>query len=218
MKLAEVFIRTGHHRNILIINAEFSMVEDFAIRPHLFNLSSVDQLKWRLPIFTIGEAATATLVCPGEESQRWSSVNVTDNDAYDLCSVMAPWYRANAVDASPRLAKDRAGLFTSWAADLSARGIPLALDAFKKSAIRPQEVDILFTHASSTRDWKMIASKIGMSDKLYDIHPRYGNLVSASVPAAIALAVQDGRLKRGMNIAALVASAGMTATAASIVY
>jgi 3-oxoacyl-[acyl-carrier-protein] synthase III len=55
-----------------------------------------------------------------------------------------------------------------------------------------------------------MADKLNLGDKLYmGIFRRYGNLVSASIPAAVALAVEGGRLKRGDRIVLCPATAGM---------
>jgi 3-oxoacyl-[acyl-carrier-protein] synthase III len=216
MQVAQAFLRTGVHKRILIVNSEFSNVENYAIRPHLYDLKSAQQLKHRLPAYTVGEAATATIVSASESDAPWKFTNITRNDLFDLCSVMSGFYTPDG--SSERLAKDGGGWFTSWAADLSAAGVPLSVHTFTKSGIKIDDVDILFTHSSGSKDWKDIAGQIGLGQKLFDMHPRFGNLVSASIPAALAIAETEGRLVRGDNIAILVASAGMTATAAQTVY
>lgn len=217
MKMAGAYIRAGVHKRILIVNAEFSMVENFAIRPHLFKLNSKEELQWRMPIFTIGEGATATIVEGNPEDPAWEFTNVTRNELNVLCSVMARSFKPTT-ESSVRLAKDGPGWFTSWAAELSESGIPMAIEAFEKLNVPTGSVDHLFTHASGSKDWRYIARTLGLDNKIVDIHPLTGNLVSASVPAALAIAEQEGWLKRGRNIALLVASAGMTASAAHTTY
>jgi 3-oxoacyl-[acyl-carrier-protein] synthase III len=49
-------------------------------------------------------------------------------------------------------------------------------------------------------------------------HARYGNTVSASVPLAMSLAVDEGRLVRGAHVLVVVGSAGLTAGLASFTY
>lgn len=215
MKIADALLKTEHYRRILIVNGEFSLTPDFAIRPALFQLTSSAELEWRFPIYTIGEAATATIVSR-DDVNAWSFTNKTHNDLYDLCTVTPHWHRRG--ELSERVAKDGPGLFTSWAADLTGNGIPLAVQTFRDAGLRGVDSDVLFTHASSKKDWTRIASEIGLADKIFDIHARTGNLVSASIPAAMALAERDGVLKRGQRIAVLCASAGMTFSTASFVY
>ena len=214
-KIAEAFLATGY-RKILIINSEFSLVDGYAIRPALYHFNSKEELKWRLPAYTIGEAATA-VVLSADERNNWNFHNKTRNDLFDLCSVPAPWFPLGAEGRS-RVGKDGPGVFTSWGAELTAAGVPLAVETFRESNINPDDVDVLFTHCSSKRDWANIAEQIGLSEKIYDIYERYGNVVSAGVPAAMALAKEEGKLRRGMRVAILVASAGMTFSTAHFTY
>ncbi len=48
------------------------------------------------------------------------------------------------------------------------------------------------------------------SKKVYHIYQETGNLVSASIPAAIAMSCSDNSLKRGDNVIFWVGSAGMS--------
>lgn len=205
VKIASAFIESGTYRRIMIVNSEFSMVHGYAINPKLFSLDSADQIEWRFPAYTIGEAVTATILGP-DPSNLWRHYNATRNDLFDLCTVTTPWTKAT----SDRMAKDGLGMFTSYGADLRHHGFPLAIEAFKRSRINPSDVDFLATHSSSKKDWTEGAKVIGLIDKFYDIYAEYGNVVSAAIPAALALAEQDGTLRRGHKVAAWVASAGMS--------
>ena len=55
--------------------------------------------------------------------------------------------------------------------------------------------------------WDKISPAV--ADKMFYVYPDYGNLVSASVPAGMALAEQQGLLNRGDTVACWVGSAGM---------
>jgi 3-oxoacyl-[acyl-carrier-protein] synthase III len=215
-KHASALLAAGLYERIMVVNAEFSLRQDYAIWPKLFDLKSPDQLNYRFPAYTIGEAASAVIV-EHNPATPWRFHNATRNNLFDLCTVAPAWYKKGSL-RSPRVGMDGAGMFTSWAAELSANGIPLSVETFRQSGIKPDEVDILFTHASGTRDWTEITKQIDLFDKWYDIYPEYGNLVSASVPVAMALASAQGRLEREMRVAILVASAGMTFSTAHFTF
>lgn len=208
IKIASAFIESGLYRRVMVVNGEFSMRPGFAVYPKIFQLSTDSELEWRFPAFTLGEAATAVILGVDPDN-RWSFTNVTRNDLFDLCSITVPWHNLYPIN-SHRVAKDGPGIFTSYGKELRDHGLPLVVKTFKESGINPKNVDILFTHSSSKRDWAEAARRIDLSDKIYDIYTRCGNVVSAAVPAAMALAIEDGTLKRGHQVAALVASAGMT--------
>ena len=49
-----------------------------------------------------------------------------------------------------------------------------------------------------------VAKKIGISPLVYSVFPKVGNLISASIPATLALAIREGRIERGDVAAAWV--------------
>ncbi|MFA5841531.1 MAG: 3-oxoacyl-[acyl-carrier-protein] synthase III C-terminal domain-containing protein [Candidatus Paceibacterota bacterium] len=217
VKLAHALIANGMYRRIMVVNGEFVMTSGFGIYPELFNLSSPDQLEWRFPAYTLGEAAAATILGPGSGDENWRFSNITRNDLFDLCSITPSWY-SRQKGSSPKVAKDKPGLFTSYGGELRGEGFPIAVNMFKNSWIKPEETDILFTHSSSKKDWDDGARAVGLSDKIYDIYATHGNVVSAAIPAAMATALEDGTLKRGQRVAAWVASAGMSFSIASFTF
>lgn len=216
VKVASALIDAGHYKRVMVVNAEFVNIPGFGIYPELFALSSSDQLEWRFPAFTLGEGVSAVILC-ADSSTPWEFTNHTRNDLYDLCSITSSWNGADLAN-SDRVAKNGPGMFTSYGAKLVGHGLPLAVDQFKNSEIRPEDVDILFTHSSSKKDWGEIAELCGLGAKVYDLYARYGNVVSAAVPAAMALAAEAGTLKRGQRVVALVASAGMSFSTAAFTY
>lgn len=216
VKIASALIGAGQYKRVMVVNAEFSMTPGFAVYPGLYNLPSADALEHRFPAFTLGEAATAVILRASPENP-WQFTNHTRNDLYDLCSVTSSWNGADLAK-SDRLAKNGPGMFTSYGAKLVGHGLPLAVDQFKNAEIRPEDVDILFTHSSSKKDWSEASELIGLGDRVYDLYARYGNVVSAAVPAAMALAAEEGTLKRGQRVVALVASAGMSFSTAAFAY
>ena len=215
-EIAASYIESGRYRRVMVVNGEFVMTRGFGIYPELFRLSSSKQLEWRFPAFTLGEAATATIFGP-DSGNAWRFNNITRNDLYDRCSITQPWYKPEP-GLSPRLAKDKSGLFTSYGADLRKYGFPIAVEMFKKVFGPEPDVDVLFTHSSSWKDWSDGARDVGLKTALYDLYRPCGNVVSAAIPAAMTRALEEGRLKRGMKVAAWVASAGMSFSTAAFTF
>jgi 3-oxoacyl-[acyl-carrier-protein] synthase III len=212
VRIASAFVDAETYRNVMIVNAEFPMTPGFGIYPQLFRLERADQLEYRFPGYTLGEAAAAMIVAR-DPGNPWQFHNHSRNDLYDLCTISMPWFNEQPLPSS-RVAKDGPGTFTSYGADLRKHGFPLAVETFRRSGIDATEVDILFTHSSSKADWAEGARRIGLSNRIYDIYAECGNVVSAAVPAAMALAEVRGDLKRGQRVATWVASAGMSFTTA----
>jgi len=215
-QLANFYLSSGEYHRIMVVTGEFSMTPGYALYPGLFKLRSPGDLEHRFPAFTIGESATATIFVRDDENP-WRFTNKTRNDLVELCTVTPSWY-VKLPEGSGRIGTNGPGLFTSWAKELSGAGIPLAIETFQDSGIKPQDVDILFTHCSSSRDWRGIAEALGLGDKLYDIYRHFGNVVSGGVPTAMERALRDGGLQRGYACAVLIASAGMSFSTVSFAF
>ena len=217
-KIAQALQDTGAHRNILIACGEFPMTEGFGIYPELFRISSLAEIDSRFPAYTLGEAATAVLLRPerpGEKSNPWHFANITRNDLIGLCTISTPWLNGKT-ELPKSLSVNGQGLFASYGAELKKHGLPIAVDLYKKE-VGPG-ADILFTHSSSKRDWSEGAKAVGMHNRIVDIYASLGNVVAAAVPAAMAIAKEDGRMELGQKIAAWVVSAGMSFSTASFRY
>lgn len=212
VRIAAAFIEGGIYRHVLVVNAEFPMTSGFGIYPQLFRLDNAEQLEYRFPGYTLGEAAAAMILGPDPQN-CWAFHNTSRNDLYDLCTITMPWFDEQPLP-SARVGKDGPGVFTSYGADLRRHGMPLAIETFNRSGIAANEVDMLFTHSSSKADWGEGARRIGLSNRIYDIYAECGNVVSAAVPTAMALAEKRGALARGQQVATWVASAGMSFTTA----
>ena len=53
---------------------------------------------------------------------------------------------------------------------------------------------------------------------MHHLYPEYGNLVSASIPAGLATAIEGGLVRRGDRLAGWVGSAGMSFCAYDFCY
>jgi 3-oxoacyl-[acyl-carrier-protein] synthase III len=60
--VAQSMFNSGAYKNALIVNCECSMRVGGNGNPGCFHLNSVDEVEWKFPAYTIGEAATATFL------------------------------------------------------------------------------------------------------------------------------------------------------------
>ncbi len=216
LQLSYALISAGFFRRILILNGEFNMFAGGAIFPVLFKLHNPGEVICRLPAYTLGEAATATIVS-NAESEQWEFFFCGRNDFADLCTVPLPGYERYC-NGSDRIGRNGIGAFTSFGHELFTVGTDFAMDVFRRLQTPRDEIRAIFPHAASKRVWNDAAASLGVEHLMYYIYPEYGNLVSASVPAAIAKAVAERRVRRGDRIVGWVASAGMSFAAYSFEY
>lgn len=209
----------------LIINAEFHTLAGGSGFPELWRLTEEAEIEWRFPAYTIGEAATATLL-EREIARDWEFYFSSFPDHAALCTIPANkcWKDYCAIGLGSRDEKSRSqigrngdGLFTSFGTELFQLVGQEAPRIFSKLRCPREEIRMVFPHAVSKKLFEDAAKLVG-SPPMYYVYPHYGNLVSASVPAGIYLAQKDTLIKRGDRLVGWVASAGMSFSAYSFIY
>ena len=218
LELAYHYFQSGKYKRAVIVNAEFNSTE--CGYPKLYNIMDEVQLESCFPAFTIGEAATVTLLSneKNEKSEPWEFHFSSRPDLSDLCTIPLPHYKLFSDNISERLGKNGPYVFTSYGSEMHNHGNSEGIDLFKKLSIPADKINIVFTHASSSTAWESGGKAVGVEGKIYHIYPRTGNLVSASIPAAMALAIEENKLNRGDRVVCWVASAGMSFAAYSFVF
>jgi 3-oxoacyl-[acyl-carrier-protein] synthase III len=204
----------------LVVNAEFNMHPGGPGVPALFRLRDAGGIDACFPAYTIGEAATATVLVK-DSTREWEFHFASRTDLADLCVIPENNYKGYCAlglasrhgTCGERIGRNGAGQFTSFGSELSAHGTAAAIDVFRRLSVAQESIRKIFPHASSKRDWDHGAERLGVRDLLFHIYPEYGNLVSASVPAGIALAKERGEIRPGDRLVAWVGSAGMSFSA-----
>lgn len=208
VQIAQAMFATGMFATALIVNAEFNLRTGGPVFPDLYRLPDEAALESRFPAFTLGEAATAT-VLTADDYVPWRFEFTSRPDLADLCNVTLDGYEGFC-DPTDKLAKNGVGQFTSYGAAMHNHGAPESLKVLDRLGVDTDAIAALFTHASSKRFWQGLADESGLGDKIYHVYQETGNLVSASIPAAIASAVEVGRLRVGDTAVGWVGSAGMS--------
>ncbi|WP_107657366.1 3-oxoacyl-[acyl-carrier-protein] synthase III C-terminal domain-containing protein [Nocardia suismassiliense] len=214
-QVAESMLRSGQYRTAVIVNAEFSLRMGGMVFPHLFTLPNAESLASIFPAYTLGEAASAT-VLSADDGDPWNFRFISRPDLAPLCNVTLPGYEGFC-EPSDKVAANGTGYFTSFGAEMHEIGVPDTLSVFRSLDVDPENVSALFTHASSKRQWQLMADTVGLGKVIHHVFPTTGNIVSASVPTAMASAIESGVLQRGERAVGWVGSAGMSFGAFSFV-
>ncbi len=209
-------LQTGRYKRALIVNAECNMRSGGAVFPSVFQLPNAEALEWSFPAYTLGEAATATIVS-FDPDREWEFHFKSRPDLTDLCNVPLDGYEGYCTP-SQRIGKNGIHKFTSFGFDLHSNGYQELINIFKCLKAPIEEVRAIFPHASSKREWDKVAEALNIKHLMWHIYPTCGNVVSASVPTGIASAITAGQIKRGERIAGWVGSAGMSFSAYSFIY
>jgi len=212
MQIASLMLDAGTFRNAMVINGEFHL--DIHDR---WNIESLDSLAYNFPMYTIGEAATATILLPSEQTWRFDYSSRTD--LADLCTIPLPGY-GEFVAPSNRIGLNGPNKFVSFGRELFDEGSRMIETLIQSSVADINAKRWYFPHAPAKTIYETMLRKCGVSrDRMYlEVFPRFGNVVSASVPLGIGLAQEQGMLDCGDEIAMVPVSAGMVASVVQTVF
>ena len=212
IQIAHAFCQSGIYRLGMIVNCECALT---SLAP--WGVGSDEDLERSLAAYTIGEAATATVVAGQQNSDFYLTMR-SFGEHCELC--MIPFANAGSFLRSfdgDRIAPYR---FYSDSDKLFKNTINYLWDTFANDPILPaREHDLYFSHAASAKAGAFARRKLGVpKDRWYCTHSRYGNTVAASVPLGMSCAIDDGVLRRGDRILAIVGSAGISVGFLSLTF
>lgn len=213
LDVAHQYLHSGTFRNIMILNCEFNFREYVTWR--MDSPGALDPL-WSG--FTIGEAATATIVDEESAQCDYYARFCTTGASSDLCSIPLP-YQDQFRDGSSGNGQ-RPLQFYARARRLNFVAThQLAEQFLGDERIVAYSHDIIFGHAASVPAAKYVARSLDLDTaKYFDTFPRFGNTVSASLPLAMSVARDEGKLRRGDRVLLLIGSAGVTTGYAAFTY
>ena len=92
-----------------------------------------------------------------------------------------------------------------------------ALASIDKAGLQPSDIDLFIPHQANIRIIEAVAKGLDLPmDKMFVNLDRYGNTSAASVPIALAEAVNSGRIKQGDRIVMVAFGAGFTSGAVTL--
>lgn len=92
-----------------------------------------------------------------------------------------------------------------------------ALESIRRAGLRPDDIDLFIPHQANIRIIEAVAKGLGLPmDKFFINLDRYGNTSAASVPIALAEAVNQGRIAVGDRVCMVAFGAGFTSAAVTL--
>ncbi len=84
-------------------------------------------------------------------------------------------------------------------------------EALSANGLTTEDVDLLIPHQANLRISEMVRRRLGLpEERVYNNIDRYGNTTAATIPIALAEAVDQGRLKQGDLLALTAFGSGLT--------
>lgn len=205
-------ILSGAYRNALVVNCESGM-RDFVE----LEMPEPQALAHYFAALTLGEAATATFVSAAD-GDDFRFLFRTFAGGHRLCRT--PLSNIAMFDRDDPIALGNPGKFFAHSTELVSATVRHFVETFKGSPeFSGATYDVAFSHAASMKAVEVLARRLGIPFDIYvPTHADYGNTSSASVPLAMSLALEDGRLARGKRVLIGVGSAGITVGLARFTY
>ncbi len=179
---ADKFIKSGSHKNVLVIGAEvFSRIIDFSDRT---------------TCVLFGDGAGAVVMTASDEPGVLAT-KLHANGSYGdiLCG---PGRISNgALEGSAFMYMDGQAVFKLAVGLLD----KVANEALQLAKMDASEVDWIVPHQANIRIMQGTAKKLGLGmDKMIVTVDQHGNTSAASIPLALDTGVRDGRIKPGQNV------------------
>jgi 3-oxoacyl-[acyl-carrier-protein] synthase-3 len=182
VSIADSMIKTGAHKNVLIIGAEvFSRILNF---------------NDRTTCVLFGDGAGAMVLSAAEEPGILASKLHSDGRYADILCVTGK-VADGVIEGSAFLHMDGPAVFRLAVASLE----KVAYEALDSAGMRAAELDWLIPHQANIRIMKSTTKKLGLPmEKMIATVDQHGNTSAASIPLALDLSVRDGRIKPGQNV------------------
>lgn len=179
---ADKFIRSGSHRNVLVIGTEvFSRILDF---------------NDRTTCVLFGDGAGAVVLSVSDEPGILSSAMHSDGSHVDILCVPGNVAGGN-ITGNPFLHMDGQAVFKLAVNVLD----KVAREAMEAASVSPDQVDWLIPHQANIRIMQGTAKKLGLpAERMVATVHEHGNTSAASIPLALDVAVRDGRIRPGHTV------------------
>ncbi|WP_420475273.1 beta-ketoacyl-ACP synthase III [Noviherbaspirillum sp. ST9] len=182
MSVADSFIKSGAHKNVLVIGAEvFSRILNFDDRT---------------TCVLFGDGAGAIVMSGSDEPGILATKLHADGSHGDILCVPGS-VTGGAIEGSAFLYMDGQAVFKLAVSVLE----KVANEALEAGGLESSQIDWLVPHQANIRIMQGTAKKLGLPlEKMVVTVDQHGNTSAASIPLALDTAVRDGRVKPGQNV------------------
>ncbi|WP_419873070.1 beta-ketoacyl-ACP synthase III [Candidatus Pristimantibacillus sp. PTI5] len=200
-------IASGLYKNVLVVGAE--------------TLSRITDYTDRNTCILFGDGAGAVVLGEVEEGRGFQSFELgADGSGGELLKVHGGGSR---VPASEESIQNRQHYIHMAGNDVFKFAVRImgsvAEEALLKAGIAKEEVDLLVPHQANIRIIQSALNRLNLSEEKAMVNlDKYGNMSSASIPVALAEAVEQGRVKEGDRIVLVGFGGGLTWGASVLVW
>lgn len=198
----------------LIVTAEFPMRPNGSVLPECFSIGSDAELEWKFPAFTLGEAATATILIA--EGREWRYFHESHNELADLCTVrLGP--PNDYADTSERFGISAQWGFRAYGSDLARHIYRPAVRVLRELVTATGSPQVVFPHSVIGPYIDLVAKRVNPALKVFSTFQEFGNCATSSLPSSIVRARQRRLLKSSDIAIGWAAASGVKVSAFEII-
>jgi len=200
-------IASGMYKHVLVVGAE--------------TLSRITDYTDRNTCILFGDGAGAVVLGPVEEGRGFQSfVLGADGSGGDLLKVNGGGSRVPASEESIQSKQHFIHMAGNDVFKFAVRIMgSVAEEALQKAGLVKEDIDLLIPHQANIRIIQSALNRLSLSeDKAMINLDKYGNMSSASIPVALAEAVEQGRVSEGEHLVLVGFGGGLTWGASVLVW
>lgn len=204
---ASNMIATGMYKHVLVVGAE--------------TLSRITDYTDRNTCILFGDGAGAVVLGQVEEGRGFRSFELgADGSGGDLLKVCGGGSRVPASEASISAKKHFIHMAGNDVFKFAVRIMGSAAeDALQKAGMTKEDIDLLVPHQANIRIINSALNRLNLSEEKAMINlDKYGNMSAASIPVALAEAVEHGRVQQGDCLVLVGFGGGLTWGASVLVW
>ncbi|MEE2859091.1 MAG: beta-ketoacyl-ACP synthase III [Candidatus Neomarinimicrobiota bacterium] len=194
LSIAEQYIKTGVFKNILLVGAE-AQTTAMELNNNGRDVSVI-----------FGDGAGAVIVSQTKEKKGILSTHMHSEGKY----LKTLWMEAPASNAGmPRISSEDLKAGKQYLKmngrevfrHATIRFIEVINECLEKNNLSIKDIDMLIPHQANLRITQMIQKKLGLSDnQVYSNIHKYGNTTAASIPIALAEAINEKKISNGDKV------------------
>lgn len=209
LSVGDQFIKTGQHKNILVVGAE---VQSTA-------LDISDQGRDVSVLF--GDGAGAAILQPSEDESEILSTHLHCQGKH----LKVLWCEAPVSRENPRMSAEMIAAGRQYPSmngrevfkNAVVRFPEVIMEALNANDLTMEDIKLIIPHQANLRISQAVAKRMRVDmDMIYSNIHKYGNTTAASIPIALTEALAEGKFQRGDKIILAAFGAGFTWASAAI--
>ncbi len=206
LSIADLYIRSGQYKNILLVGAEV----------HSKGLDKTTRGRDVTVLFGDGAgAAVLTRASEGDESQIFSTHLYADGNFADELWVQAPGSACGAERLDNTMLEECKHFPYMNGKKVFTHAIrricESIVESAEKNGYKMEDIDLFILHQANQRILDMVAKQLKLNpEKVFNTIEKLGNTTAGTIPIGLSMAKDAGKLKKGTLVCSSAFGSGFT--------